>query len=41
MFESRTKLFEHVNREGHAQADPRDGHAPKKKGKKSKAAGVT
>jgi len=36
-FESRTKLFEHVNREGHALADPRDrGDAPKKKGKKAK-----
>jgi hypothetical protein len=35
-FESRTKLFEHVNREGHALADPRDGNTPKKKGKKTK-----
>ena len=36
-FESRTKLFEHINREGHALADPRDrGDAPKKKGKKAK-----
>ena len=38
-FESRTKLFEHVNREGHALADPRDrGDVPKKKGKKAKPA---
>jgi len=36
-FESKTKLFEHVNREGHALADPRDrGDAPKKKGRKAK-----
>jgi DnaJ family protein A protein 5 len=35
-FESRTKLFEHVNREGHALADPHDGNTPKKKGKKTK-----
>lgn len=35
-FDSRTKLFEHVNREGHALADPRDGNIPKKKGKKAR-----
>jgi DnaJ family protein A protein 5 len=35
-FDSRTRLFEHVNREGHALADPRDGNIPKKKGKKTR-----
>jgi len=40
-FDSRTKLFEHVNREGHALADPRDRDTPKKKGKKAKQPGVT
>jgi len=39
VFESRTKLFEHVNREGHALADPRGGNSPKKKGKKVKQPG--
>lgn len=38
-FDSRTKLFEHVNREGHALADPRDRNTPKKKGKKAKQPG--
>jgi DnaJ family protein A protein 5 len=38
-FDSRTKLFEHVNREGHALADPRDRSTPKKKGKKAKQPG--
>jgi len=35
-FESRTKLFEHINLEGHALANPRDGETTKKKGKKTK-----
>ena len=35
-FESRTKLFEHVNQEGHALGDSRDGNTSKKKGKKTK-----
>ena len=38
-FDSRTRLFEHVNREGHALADPRDRNTPKKKGKKAKQPG--
>jgi DnaJ homolog subfamily A member 5 len=38
-FDSKTKLFEHVNREGHALADPRDRNTPKKKGKKAKQPG--
>jgi len=38
-FDSRTKLFEHVNREGHALADPNDRNTPKKKGKKGKQPG--
>jgi DnaJ homolog subfamily A member 5 len=36
IFENRTKLFEHINREGHALADPRDGDTSKKRGKKTK-----
>jgi hypothetical protein len=39
MFDSRTKLFEHVNREGHELADPRDRNTAKKKGKKAKQPG--
>ncbi|KAI9462149.1 hypothetical protein F5148DRAFT_982880 [Russula earlei] len=35
-FDSRTKLFEHVNREGHALARPRDGDTTRKKGKEKK-----
>ncbi|KAF8274810.1 hypothetical protein EI94DRAFT_1775756 [Lactarius quietus] len=35
-FDSKTKLFEHVKREGHALADPRDSNIPKKKGKKAR-----
>ena len=38
-FDSRTKLFEHVNREGHALADPRDRNTPKKRGKRGKQPG--
>lgn len=35
-FDSRTKMFDHINREGHTLADPRDGNIPKKKGKKTR-----
>ncbi|KAH8981603.1 DnaJ-domain-containing protein [Lactarius hatsudake] len=35
-FDSKTKMFEHINREGHALAGTRDGNIPKKKGKKTR-----
>jgi len=35
-FRNRTKLFEHISREGHALADSRDGDTPKKRGRKIK-----
>ncbi|KAI0249867.1 DnaJ domain-containing protein [Lactifluus subvellereus] len=35
-FGSKTKLFEHINREGHALADSRDGDTSKKRGRRTK-----
>ncbi|KAI9440111.1 DnaJ-domain-containing protein [Lactarius indigo] len=35
-FDSKTKMFEHINREGHALARTGDGNIPKKKGKKTR-----